>query len=125
VFFFVWWLGLRIFRIKTERGKWISLTVFAFLVALLILVPSRPSEVFTSAFGFAPPNDVTGLKAQRYLVGQSGGCFLRFTADTNTIAKIIARGLSPTDTNRFYQLQLATVSGYHQPGGSPKILGGA
>ncbi|MFO1512545.1 MAG: hypothetical protein U1F83_06470 [Verrucomicrobiota bacterium] len=104
VFYLLWWLGLRICRIETKRAKWGSLPVFMLLVALLVLIPSRPADVFTSAFGFAPPGDVSGLMAQRYLVGQSGGCFLRFTADANTVAKIVARGLSPTDTNQLYQL---------------------
>src|SRR5688572_26396764 len=91
IFYLLWWLGLRICRIESKKAKWVSLPVFAFLVALIVLIPSRPSDVFTSAFGFAPPSDVSGLKTERYLVGQSGGCFIRFTADTNTVAKIIAR----------------------------------
>jgi len=100
VFYLLWWFGLRLCGVKSGKAKWVSIPAFAFLLVLFSLIPSRPAEVFKSAFGFPPPHDVRELKTKRYLVGQSGGCYLRFEADHKTVQRILERGLLLADTNQ-------------------------
>lgn len=111
VFHFLWRFGFRLCGVKRGKAKWLSIPAFAFLLVLLLLISSRPADVFKSAFGFPPPRDVRGLKTKRFLVGQSGGCYLRFKTDDKTFQRILDRGLSPAGTN---QMNLLTTGANSQ-----------
>lgn len=107
VFYLLWWFGLRLCGVKNRQAKWLCLPTFVFLAFLLVLpllISSRPAGVFKAAFGFLPPPDVRELKTKWFLVGQSGGCYLRFKADDKTLQRILDRGLSQADTNRILLL---------------------
>jgi hypothetical protein len=104
IFYLLWWFVLHLCGVTSKKARWLSLPVFVFLLGLLLLIPSRPAEVFKSAFGFPPPHDVRELKAKMYLVGQSGVCYLRFEADEKTVQRILARGLTLADTNQPFSL---------------------
>jgi hypothetical protein len=105
LFYLVWWIGLRAFRVRSRWARFASVPVFAAVVFGFWLSGTRPSAVYAEAFGFPVSQDVQDLKSDRFFMGQSGGAYLRFRADRGTVERIIARGLLPMNTNHLFLLQ--------------------
>lgn len=105
LFYVAWRFGLHLCRVQSKKARLLSLPVFVLLVWAVIQYGSKPSAVYAEAFGFPVAADVLELKSKRFLVGQSGGCYLRFKADESTVRRILSRGLTVMDTNHVSSLK--------------------
>ena len=59
------------------------------------------AECYKTEFDTPPPATVGSLQAKQIVVRDSGGQWLRFTADAATIDSILARGFHPSDQDTF------------------------
>jgi hypothetical protein len=91
-----------------QRGILLSCT-FSIVTALLTGCggTSEPTDADTLAkcyateFGSKPPVGVINLKAKQVAVGDAGGAWLRFEANSNIIAEIISNRFVQSDRNTF------------------------
>ena len=114
LFYLIWFLLLWAFRVRSKWARVASLPVFAGLVFALWTYGTRATPTYVEAFGFPASPDVSELKSERFLVGQSGGVYLRFRADFATVERIIGRGLLRMDTNHLLLLT-KDLRGGHPP----------
>ena len=68
---------------------------------------SEPTDATTLArcyateFGTEPPSGVTNLRAKQVVVGDAGGAWLRFEADSNVVLQIISNRFILSDRSIF------------------------
>jgi len=59
------------------------------------------AKCYATEFWTPPPLGVTNLKARQVVVGDAGGAWLRFEADSNVVSAIVSRRFSPSDRTDF------------------------
>jgi hypothetical protein len=62
---------------------------------------SRLAKCYATEFGTAPPSGVRNLMAKQVVVGDSGGAWLRFEADSNVVSQIISNRFTASDWTDF------------------------
>ena len=86
------------------------LSSFCFFVALVlsgcggVSEPTDPqtlAKCYATEFGQQPPAGVSNLKARQVIVGDAGGAWLRFEADSNIVAQIVSARFTPSDRGTF------------------------
>lgn len=59
------------------------------------------AKCYATEFGVGPPASVTNLQAKQVIVGDAGGAWLRFEADSNTVTQLISGRFTPSDHAMF------------------------
>jgi hypothetical protein len=62
---------------------------------------STLAKCYATEFGVDPPTGITNLKAKQVVVGDAGGAWLRFEANSNIITQIISNRFIPSDRVTF------------------------
>jgi uncharacterized protein YceK len=63
--------------------------------------PKTLAQCYATEFGQQPPAGVSNLKARQVIVGDAGGAWLRFVADSNVVAQIISSRFTSSDRAAF------------------------
>src|SRR3954451_14621504 len=59
------------------------------------------AECYRTEFGTGPPTGITNLRAKQVVVGDAGGAWLRFEANSNIVAQIVSNRFAPSDRVTF------------------------
>jgi hypothetical protein len=59
------------------------------------------AQCYATEFGQQPPAGVTNIKARQVIVGDAGGAWLRFEADSNIVAQIVSSRFVSSDRAAF------------------------
>lgn len=71
------------------------------------------ANCYATEFGTAPPSGVRNLKAKQVVVGDAGGAWLRFEADSNVVAQITSNRFTVSDWTDF------SIYGHPEGGNTP------
>jgi hypothetical protein len=71
-------------------------------------------KCYATEFGTAPPSGVRNLKAKQVVVGDAGGAWLRFEADSNVVSQIISNRFTASSWTDF------SIYGHLEGGNTPK-----
>jgi hypothetical protein len=61
------------------------------------------AKCYKTEFGDLPPVGVSNLKAKQVVIGDAGGAWLRFEADSNIVAQIVSNRFIPSDRATFIE----------------------
>lgn len=106
IFFLVWRLLLRKTKQPNQAAVLASLGSTAAFAVGTFLWLFRPAARFENAFGFPPPDDVRGLTASGFILGDHGERTIHFRASEATARRVIeacfgdGRPFRDTETGR-------------------------
>ena len=94
-FLIIWTPTGYLFRTKSKKNWFLSsIPIFLVLLISFYLYQNRPAAIYEYRFGFLPTSDVIILRSQDSYFADTGKTYLKFTANQNTINKIVNRGLT-------------------------------
>jgi len=99
-FLVIWTPTGYLFKVKNKKvWFWSSILVFIVIAVVFIFYQNRPAAIYEYRFGFPPTSDVAILEKQDWYFADTGITYLKFTADQETINRIIGGGLAKAEEN--------------------------
>ena len=92
VFLAIWMPVGFLLKIKNKKLWFLSsIPIFIIIFVAYLFYLSWPATVYKRTFGFSPAEDVIVHNSQDYYFADTGITYLRFTANPETIKRIVSR----------------------------------